>query len=734
MVVLAAGLAALVTHHVLQADGFFLDDWLYTQTSEFIGQHAPGAAWGDIPNWTRGAQRLYPIVLAPVWGSLDASPAYAVSHLVNVALLTSSVVPAALLARRFVDGALLRVLAVALAVVLPPLTIGATLLTENLAMPLLLWAVYLITRTAERPTLLNQIAALACIGALTLTRLNLAATFGALVVTVAVAELLELRDARGSRRAWLRAALRRRAALLAATVAVVAAAVWTLRSGGPGGLGVYADGGAQSGQLRAMWTERDAVIGAIATYARSMVVGAFVFPFALGLAGAVAALRGTMGRRAVLAGVAAVSCFAISLLVVSAYTRNGPFEERYAFYFYPPIALFAVAAVQHLRRIPIELIVASGVTLWALDRGAVRPSGVHFHYFSWPAEAFWDRVVEHRLVRLEGSLPGWLPASQSGWQLIALGLILLLAVALAARFAPARIARVPLAGLLSAGLLVCVVAQALALNYAFGALMHGFPEQPGGYAGAPGHAADRRAWIDEGLPDGAQSALLAPMPRPGAPFGGAEAAQYWNRSLDAVVALRFSDAPIAAGAGLYTVESTLTNSTPVWSTPLDLDWLVTDKDEPRVQYAGAVTAAPGAPEYSFVKLEKPVRGVWAVTGIEPDGYVPAKGYATMALSRRPGDGVRGVQLSIRGADALPGPAGFRVTLDGADTAITGRVRPGRVTKVTLSPPRCDTACPPVIWRLVPSGRPAMVTLPIFGQPPPPRPVQLQLAGVRVLRG
>ena len=265
MVVLAAALAALLTRHVLQADGFFLDDWLYTQTAEFIGQHGPGAAWGDIPNWTRGAQRLYPIVLSPVWGSLDASPAYTVSHLVNVALLTSSIIPAALIARRFVDGALLRVLAVALAVVLPPLTIGATLLTENLAMPLLLWAVYLIIRTAERPTLLNQIAVLACIGALTLTRLNLAATFVALVITVAVAELLELKQAGGARGAWLRAALRRRAPLLAATVAIVTGAVWTLRSGAVPGLGVYANGGAQTGQLQAMWTERDAVVAALAT-------------------------------------------------------------------------------------------------------------------------------------------------------------------------------------------------------------------------------------------------------------------------------------------------------------------------------------------------------------------------------------------------------------------------------------------------------------------------------------
>jgi hypothetical protein len=726
LIALAIGLAALLTHHVLQADGYFLDDLLYTHAAEYIAQHAPGAAWGDIPNWTRGAQRMYPFVLAPAWGLLGASPAYTVSHLINVALLTSSVIPAALLARRLVDGALLRVLAVGLAVVLPPLTVGATLLTENLAMPLLLWAVYLIARTAERPTIANQVAALACIGALTLTRLNLAATFAALLITVAVAELLAFKDARGDRRAWLRAACRRRAPLLIATVAGIAAVAWVARSGGTASLGAY-EGGAGSDQLRAMWSEREAVVSTVATYARSMVEGAFVFPFVLGVAGVLAAVRGAMGRRAVLAGVAALSCFAVALLVVSAYTRTGPWEERYAFYLYPPIALFAVAGAQRLRRIPIELAVATVVTLWALDRGAVRPSVVNFHFFDAPAGAFWNRVVEHRLVRAEGSLPGWLPASQSGWQLIAIALLALLAVALLARFAPTRMRRIPLVALLSAGLLACLVAQALALNYSFKALLYGFPEAPGGYAGAPGHA-ERGSWIDKAVPSGAHVAFLAPPPSPGSPYGGAQDTEYWNRSIDAVVALRFADAPVVATAGHDMVESTLQDGIATWSGPSDIGWLATPPDDPRAQFAGD----SGKPGSALVKLERPVRAVWTAAGLEPDGYLLSTGSASMTLSRKPSDRIRGVRLSLRGADGLRGRSSFRIVRDGA-RPVTGRLRAGKVTTITLRAPSCEAVCAPVAWRLRTAGRSALVPLPVDGPAPAPRRVRAQVTAARLLR-
>ena len=83
-------------------------------------------------------------------------------------LLVSAIVPTALLARRVIDVPALRVLAVALGTVVPWLMIGSHLLTENLAFPLYMWAVYGIVRCAEEPSLARQVGALGVIAALTL--------------------------------------------------------------------------------------------------------------------------------------------------------------------------------------------------------------------------------------------------------------------------------------------------------------------------------------------------------------------------------------------------------------------------------------------------------------------------------------------------------------------------------------------------------------------------------------
>ena len=340
---MAAGLAGLLVPRVLAVDGFFLDDLLYTHAAEYIGDHAPGAIWGDIPYWTRGAQRLYSILLAPIWVTLPTSPAYTVSHLFNVALIASAVVPAALLARQVVESPVLRVLAVALAIVLPSLTVAATLLTENLAIPLTLLAVYAISRTALRPTLVNQVAALALIAALTLTRLNLAMVFVALYVTVAVAEAVGARRA-GSPRAWAAGLVRRRAPLLLALVVGVAAVVFVLTSG-RGVFGTYSNS-TGANQLSELWSGRDLVITVIATYTRSIVTGSFVFPFVLALAAALAAARGAFGLRAAVVAIATLSTLVLCLVAVSSVTKFGTLEERYAFYLFVPLLLFAAVGAE----------------------------------------------------------------------------------------------------------------------------------------------------------------------------------------------------------------------------------------------------------------------------------------------------------------------------------------------------------------------------------------------------
>src|SRR3954451_5624581 len=160
-VVLAIALAAILWRRASQVDAFYLDEWFYVHGAEYMWRHFPGAILGTIPEWNRGPQRAYSLLLAGPWSTFGTSRAFTLTHLMNVLLLVSGVIPAALFARRVIATPLLRVLAVTLAVGVPWLTISAHLLTENLAFPVYLWSIYLIVRTAESPRIVNQVLALA---------------------------------------------------------------------------------------------------------------------------------------------------------------------------------------------------------------------------------------------------------------------------------------------------------------------------------------------------------------------------------------------------------------------------------------------------------------------------------------------------------------------------------------------------------------------------------------------
>ena len=199
--------------------------------AQYIWEQLPAGLVESIPEWNRGPQRLYSTLLAGIWGPLDTSTAFTLSHVLNVILLVSAIVPAALLARRVIDPPLLRVLAVGLGVAVPWLAIGSHLLTENLAYPLYLWAAYGIVCAAEEPSWRSQAGALAALAALAVCRLNLAFVVAVLFIAVLAAEAIRRRSERGQPLAgWSRQALRREALVVAAGVVALAAAVVSPRA------------------------------------------------------------------------------------------------------------------------------------------------------------------------------------------------------------------------------------------------------------------------------------------------------------------------------------------------------------------------------------------------------------------------------------------------------------------------------------------------------------------------
>src|SRR5262245_25554571 len=83
--------------------------------------------------------QLYPLLLAPFFGLLDAPAAVRAGHLLNALLLPSAAVPAFLLARSVSESRATGYAAAALTVFTPWLVLTSTLLTENAAYPAFVW-------------------------------------------------------------------------------------------------------------------------------------------------------------------------------------------------------------------------------------------------------------------------------------------------------------------------------------------------------------------------------------------------------------------------------------------------------------------------------------------------------------------------------------------------------------------------------------------------------------------
>ena len=526
-------LAVLLVVQVGRADRFYLDEWMYTHAAEYMWDRFPQGVFEQIPNWLRGPQRLYSLLLAPLWGGLATPAAYAWSHLLNVALLVSTVVPAALFARRIIENAWLRVLAVALAVGVPWLVIGVNLLTENLAFPLFMWTVLAITAAADDHGWRVQLLAPAAVVALALTRLNLGVMAAVLVLAVIVAELVRVRSQRGEP-GRARAFVRRRTPLLLVASALVLVAVAALATG-RAALGSYDF--TSEGFLQGKWEQRELILSTAYFYTRGLIVGGFVFPFAIGVAAALAALRGALGPRARIPALVALTSWLAVVLVVSVWTAGAALEERYAFYVYAPLAIFAVAGAAQIRRIVPELAVASALTAWILARGASAPALDSGNFFAAPAGAFWTRVVEYRLVLVDRALFDFLPGEHA-YVPVAAGLAAFVLVVAAAALLRRPWMRIE--AVVGAGLALCVVAQVLVVNYDFQRILTGTTDRPGGFAGNPGHAGERDDWLDDTIPAGASAAMVPPPVGGDTPLGTAEYEQFWNRRIDAVLALPFT--------------------------------------------------------------------------------------------------------------------------------------------------------------------------------------------------
>lgn len=695
--VLAVVLVVLMWVRVREVDGWYLDEWLYVHAGRWITGHLPGGLWEAMPYWTRGPQRLYPALLGVPYGLAGTSAAFTIAHFVNVVLLASAVWPAALLARRIIEHPALRVLAVTLGVALPWLMIADHLLVENLAFPLFLWSCVAIVRVTEAPTPRNQALAIVLLGATAMARLNLGVLFVALLIAVLVREGVVAAQKDGvpwSRR--LKEAARTEWLLLIAFVLIGAFAIHLLR-GGTATLGDYGATATPSGIWDRLFGDlADPTRRSAMTFLRSLVMGSFVFPFALGIGAALGAATGRLGRRLIVPGV--LTLVSIPLVIGGVVLAQASQEERYVFYPATLIALFAVAALEHLRRLRGWITAGGVIAVWALLVGAPGPGTTSFDFFHAPAGAFWTRVLDARMKRWEGDLLGWTLLPRTGWLLFAAGLVVLvvmLRLLLVRRGALVR-------GVLAGGLALCALLQVVAMQYGFQQELHGTTAVAGGIAGAPGHG-ERLTYIDAAMPAGASAILQPALARPEAPTADAEYAEIWSKKIDTVLSLSYVGAGVPAAAGMSVIDTRIgPDGLARWTAKLPR-WLVTAPDDPRLQLPATLVAPGKTSAYAVWKLAAGDRARWTGQGIGPDGSVPPGHAATLTLDAR-ATGATSVRLTF----AAPGPQPARVTVGRSRL----RLKPGATGELALRVPRgsADTAA----WALRATGPARLIAAHIGG--------------------
>ena len=198
----------------------------FVDSGHFVVNGAPMAAWSYGP--------LYSVLLAPVWALTgSASHAYAATQLVNSILMSSTPVPAYLLARRVLDKRLTLFFAV-LTVLVPSMVYSSKMMTESLAYPAFMVALLVITRMLAEPSDARQLAALLAIGVAVLARVEMIALLPALATAIVLVAAL-LGDGDDGASFWHRLLRFRLTIVLFATGAIAFLALAALESGFLGG-------------------------------------------------------------------------------------------------------------------------------------------------------------------------------------------------------------------------------------------------------------------------------------------------------------------------------------------------------------------------------------------------------------------------------------------------------------------------------------------------------------------
>jgi hypothetical protein len=589
--------------------------------------------------------QLYPLLLAPFYGTMSAANAEVAAHALNALLLASAAVPAYFLGRSVGGSAAAGCIAAALTVLTPWLVLASTLLTENAAYPAFVWAVFLCHRALARPSPRRDAAALAGLALAFFARTQLfvlALAFPVALLLHETAFAVALRGSRSvgaaARKGVARAVAAHRLLVVAYGLGAVLAVLLAVR----GSLGRVVGNYAVSfgGDLLPAGLWRSA-----AAHLDHVVVGAGILPFVLAASWALAAVVRPERKEA--------HAFALFLLVLVPvltfevasfdlrFTPNQFIQDRYLFYLVP---LFAVGAAAWLvqptqRRLRIlTLAVAAGAFVGLLQLASFNDKAIIF----WAAPG----GAVHPAIAAVASPIG-----------LSADVFLRIATVVAAVAAALVALRAPRGG-------GVVLAVAIAGFGAYGAayVLHQYSDpvmtrEPAGAA---------RGWIDRAVPAG-RSVALVPSPLADRPYWWE--AELWNKDVDRALRVgggrTFTPFP-ADKVNVDYRSGTLRGAQPS-------SYLVLASREVRFHLAGSKRVADGRP-LTLMRVRRPYRLAWATRGLTLDGWTRPSEAATIRLYGHGSGGRRVVTVTLASSRFAPRPLDF--ALAGGGSIVRGGVDPG----------------------------------------------------------
>jgi len=564
--------------------------------------------------------QLYPLLLAPLYGALPTPAAFKAAHLLNALLMSSAAIPAYLLAREVVSSRLPAYLVAALTVVVPWMAFADMLRADAVAYPVFVWAVLAMQRAVVVPSPRRDAIALAAIGVAFLARTQFLGLALALLLAVALHELLRpLVDPGESGRARSAAAAQGRAERLrtwADSLKRAARGHWLLIAAAAVGAVIVAVRGLSSllGSYAGSATEGDllppGLLENVAKHMAIVAVAVGVIPLALAAAWIVGTLVRPARREAHAFAVLALVTAAILCAQASSFVIRfaGPAAfDRYFFYL-APLAFVAMAACMlEGRRRWLLAAAAAPAFLWLARYGPFAPSPGPYH--ASPPAVFYG-VVEFHAARIGLTVPEALR-----WG----GFAAILAVALALRLFRPR----PVLAVTCLLLLVFGVAQTRSV---FRGVENTQIPSSIGHPGNPD-------WVDDAVPEDAEVAMLAslvtipPDQHPTDIYASVRLwwdTEFWNKSVsDAYVTVPYPNAdsaPFSKHIVTPDLDSGRLNVSGV-APSAQAPFLVVDTRRSELGLAGRIVATEPGGALQLVRARRPYQLWYAASGLLAGGFL-----------------------------------------------------------------------------------------------------------------